>query len=184
MKDLNSHQTMPAAVTETAVRKPIQRWSAGRKRDIVLRLLRGESIEAVSRQVAVEPYRLEHSRERALAALDAGLKDRAEETRSRPGWAPPTSAWANSAWRTNCCARRLPPWRAARPFTGRGRADERGDLACHLPKLRRATRLPHLGSPALIILPCQPLRRSGTARLPPWPGATGRGRQSAGRDPC
>jgi transposase-like protein len=70
---------MPAAVTETAVRKPIQRWSAARKRDIVLRLLRGESIEAVSRQVAVEPYRLEQWRERGLAALDAGLKDRAED---------------------------------------------------------------------------------------------------------
>jgi transposase len=79
MKDPNSNQTVPAAVTETAVRKPIQRWSAARKRDIVLRLLLGESIEAVSRQVAVEPYRLEQWRERGLAALDAGLKDRAED---------------------------------------------------------------------------------------------------------
>ena len=79
MKDPNSNQTVPAAVTETAMRKPIQRWSAARKRDIVLRLLLGESIEAVSRQVAVEPYRLEQWRERGLAALDAGLKDRAED---------------------------------------------------------------------------------------------------------
>ena len=79
MKDPNSNQTVPAAVTETAVRKPIQRWSAARKRDIVLRLLLGESIEAVSRQVAVEPYRLEQWRERGLAALDAWLKDRAED---------------------------------------------------------------------------------------------------------
>jgi transposase len=61
-----------------AVHKPIQRWSATRKRDVVLRLLRGESIEAISRQVVVEPYRLEQWRERALAGLDAGLKDRAE----------------------------------------------------------------------------------------------------------
>jgi transposase len=61
-----------------AVHKPIQRWSAARKRDVVLRLLRGESIEAISRQVVVEPYRLEQWRERALAGLDAGLKDRAE----------------------------------------------------------------------------------------------------------
>ena len=79
MKDPNSNQTVPAADIETAVRKPIQRWSAARKRDIVLRLLLGESIEAVSRQVAVEPYRLEQWRERGLAALDAGLKDRAED---------------------------------------------------------------------------------------------------------
>ena len=78
MKDPNSNPTVPAATTEMAVHKPIQRWSAARKRDVVLRLLRGESIEAISRQIAVEPYRLEQWRERALAGLDAGLKHRAE----------------------------------------------------------------------------------------------------------
>jgi transposase len=79
MKDLNSNQTVPPTGTEALGRKPIQRWSAARKRDLVLRLLRGESIDAVSRQVAVETYRLEQWRERALAALDAGLKDRVED---------------------------------------------------------------------------------------------------------
>ena len=77
MKDLNSNQTAP--ISETMGRKPIQRWSAARKREVVLRLLRGESIEAVSRQVAVEPYRLEQWRERGLTGLAAGLKDRAED---------------------------------------------------------------------------------------------------------
>ena len=79
MKDPNSNQTVLAATPEMAAHKPIQRWSAARKRDVVLRLLRGESIDAVSRQVAVESYRLEQWRERALAGLDAGLKDRAED---------------------------------------------------------------------------------------------------------
>ena len=79
MKDPNSNQTVLAATTEMAVHKPIQRWSAARKRDVVLRLLRGESIQAVSRQVAVEPYRLALWHERALAGLDAGLKDRPED---------------------------------------------------------------------------------------------------------
>ena len=36
---------------------PGQRWSASRKRDVVLRLLRGESLEALSREVGVEIYR-------------------------------------------------------------------------------------------------------------------------------
>jgi transposase len=85
MIDPNPNRTVPAGVTETAVPKPIQRWSAARKRDVVLRLLRGESIEAVSRQVAVEPYRLEQWRERALAGLDAGLKDRAEDDPTQAG---------------------------------------------------------------------------------------------------
>ena len=31
---------------------PGQRWSASRKRDVVLRLLRGESLEALSREAA------------------------------------------------------------------------------------------------------------------------------------
>jgi transposase-like protein len=54
----------------------VRRWSAGRKREVVLRLLRGESIDALSREFGVEIYRLEHWRERALAGLDAGLKER------------------------------------------------------------------------------------------------------------
>ena len=54
---------------------PGQRWSASRKRDVVLRLLRGESLEAVSRELGVEIYRLEVWRERALAGLEIGLKD-------------------------------------------------------------------------------------------------------------
>ena len=47
--------------------------------------------------------------------------------RCRPGLAPPTSDLANSAWRTNSCATRSPAWRAACLFTGRDRADERGN---------------------------------------------------------
>src|SRR3712207_1140940 len=61
-----------------AAGKPIQRWSAARKREVVLRLLRGESLDAVSREIGVEAYRLEQWRERALAGLDASLKERQE----------------------------------------------------------------------------------------------------------
>ena len=58
---------------------PGQRWSAGRKRDVVLRLLRGESLEALSREVGVEIYRLEEWQERAVAGLELGLKNRQGE---------------------------------------------------------------------------------------------------------
>lgn len=54
----------------------IKRWSAGRKREVVLRLLRGESVDALSREVSVPIYKLEGWRDRALAAIDAGLKER------------------------------------------------------------------------------------------------------------
>ena len=58
---------------------PGQRWSASRKRDVVLRLLRGESLEMVSREVGVELYRLEAWQARALAGLELGLKAQAGE---------------------------------------------------------------------------------------------------------
>src|SRR5580692_10234192 len=58
---------------------PSSAWSAARKREVVLRLLRGEPIEAVSRQIGVEPYRLEQWRGPALAGLDAGLKERPQD---------------------------------------------------------------------------------------------------------
>jgi hypothetical protein len=51
----------------------------GRKRDVVLRLLRGDSLAALSREVGVEIYRLEAWRERALAGLELGLQDRQGE---------------------------------------------------------------------------------------------------------
>jgi hypothetical protein len=58
---------------------PGQRWSARRKREVVLRLLRGESLEALSRELGVELYRLEQWRERALSGLEGALKDRDED---------------------------------------------------------------------------------------------------------
>lgn len=58
---------------------PGQRWSARRKRDVVLRLLRGESLETLSRELGVELYRLEQWRERALTGLEVSLKDREED---------------------------------------------------------------------------------------------------------
>src|SRR5450759_3294589 len=46
---------------------PGQRWSVGRKREVVLRLLRGESAENLSRELGVPSYRLERWREVALS---------------------------------------------------------------------------------------------------------------------
>ena len=62
---------------------PGQRWSAGRKREVVLRLLRGESLDTLSRELGVEIYRLEEWRDKALSGLDAGLKDRQDDPLSR-----------------------------------------------------------------------------------------------------
>lgn len=54
----------------------VKRWSAGRKQEVVLRLLRGELVDALSREVGVPIYKLERWRDRALAGIDAGRKER------------------------------------------------------------------------------------------------------------
>ena len=61
---------------EPSAAAEIRRWSAGRKKEVVLRLLRGEPADAISREVSVPIYKLEQWRERALAGIDAGLKER------------------------------------------------------------------------------------------------------------
>jgi transposase len=55
---------------------PGQRWSAGRKREVVLRLMRGESAELLSRELGLPIVKLEQWRQRAEAALEGALKER------------------------------------------------------------------------------------------------------------
>ena len=55
---------------------PGQRWSAGRKLEVVLRLMRGEAAELLSRELGLPLFKLEQSRQKAEAALEAALKER------------------------------------------------------------------------------------------------------------
>lgn len=55
---------------------PVQRWSAGRKREVVLRMLRGESVSELSRELGIEIYRLEKWRDKALSGIEGALKER------------------------------------------------------------------------------------------------------------
>ena len=71
---------------------PGQRWSVARKREVVLRLLRGESVELLSRELGVPIFKLEQWRQKADAGLGA----------TRPGScvaAPPD--WWRPARRTS-----------------------------------------------------------------------------------
>ena len=85
--------TMPAMVPGATARPatallkvgplaPGQRWSVARKREVVLRLLRGESVELLSRELGVPIFKLEGWRQKADAALDGALKEREAETAS------------------------------------------------------------------------------------------------------
>jgi transposase len=62
------------------------RWSAGKKTDVVLRLLRGESLEELSRELKIEAHRLAAWRDDFLEGGKQGLKgqrsDRSPDDRS------------------------------------------------------------------------------------------------------
>ena len=53
-----------------------QRWTAPRKAEVVLRLLRGEAVEDLSREIGVESYRLEEWKRQGLDGLTISLKAR------------------------------------------------------------------------------------------------------------
>src|SRR5919197_4742213 len=62
------------------------RWSAGKKMDAVLRLLRGESLEELSRELQIEAHRLAAWRDDFLEGGKEGLKgqrpDRSPDARA------------------------------------------------------------------------------------------------------
>lgn len=55
------------------------RWSAKRKADVVLRLLRGEELDLVSRELGVKATTLAQWRDRFLASGESGLRARDED---------------------------------------------------------------------------------------------------------
>jgi hypothetical protein len=55
---------------------PGQRWSVGRKREVALRLLRGEAAELLSRELGLPLFKLERWRQKAEAGLEGALKER------------------------------------------------------------------------------------------------------------
>ena len=57
------------------------RFSAGRKRETVLRLRRGEDLESVSRELGITAARASRWRDQFRAAGQAGLKSRAPDAR-------------------------------------------------------------------------------------------------------
>jgi len=55
---------------------PKGRWSKKKKAEVVIRILRGEPLDGLSRELGVEIYRLEQWRDKALAAMEVGLTRR------------------------------------------------------------------------------------------------------------
>ena len=70
------HGRPASAGTALGPLAPGQRWSASRKREVVLRLMRGESAELLARELGLPIVKLGQWREKAEAALEGALKER------------------------------------------------------------------------------------------------------------
>jgi transposase-like protein len=57
----------------------VKRWTGQRKYEVVKRLLRGESIELVSRELGVPPYKLEQWLREAETAMEKVLKGQTKD---------------------------------------------------------------------------------------------------------
>ena len=75
---LSPGQGAASAASGTTLRPlaPGRRWSVARKREVVLRLMRGESAELLSRELGLPVFKLEQWRQKAEAALEGALKER------------------------------------------------------------------------------------------------------------
>ena len=51
--------------------------------EVVLRLMQGEPVEALSRRLGLPVYRLEEWRQRGLAGIDAGLRERDSDPKAQ-----------------------------------------------------------------------------------------------------
>ena len=74
--ELGSSTFSPGQVSPAGPLGLGQRWTVPRKHEVALRLLRGEPVELLSRQLGVEIFRLEQWREKAIAGIAASLKER------------------------------------------------------------------------------------------------------------
>jgi transposase len=93
--DMGTKRRKPAAAIEEAAPAEgelPERWSAQRKTELVLRLLRGEALDAVSRESQVPAHELESWKRVFLESGARGLKTRAEPEERDPIWPGPGSA--------------------------------------------------------------------------------------------
>ena len=114
-----------------------QRWTVARKREVVLRLLRDEPVQLLSRQLGVEIFRLEQWREKAIGGIDASLKQR----KGDPVQAELDSAMKRIGELTMQVELLGPRRRPSALWGGGGRGDECRHLARHGSGLRPAAGL-------------------------------------------
>jgi len=69
----------PVASDSSAAEALPKRWSAARKAEIAIRLLKGESLDALSREIQQPASRISEWRDRFLGGGEAAMKERADD---------------------------------------------------------------------------------------------------------
>ena len=69
---------MTEKTSKETIRRP-KRWSVNRKMEVVVRYLRGESLDNLSREIGVAASQIEKWHQKALKGIEASLKDREGE---------------------------------------------------------------------------------------------------------
>ena len=80
-QDATAAEGARRATGDTAGRGRGGRFSVGRKREVVLRLLRGEDLESVSRELGITAARASQWRDQFLVGGQTSLKSRAPDAR-------------------------------------------------------------------------------------------------------
>ena len=68
-----------ASQTEENERAEFKRWTASRKMEIVLRHMRGESLDSLSREIGIAASQIEEWHQAAIKGIEGSLKSRSSE---------------------------------------------------------------------------------------------------------
>jgi Helix-turn-helix domain len=139
--------------------------SARRKQEAVLRLLRGEDLELVSRELGVTAAELSGWRDQFLAGGEASLKSRPADAREAEIGRLQAKV-GELTMATELLEAKIERLEEHRPLARGGRGDEPSGLALHGQGLRPAAGRAPLGPLAGDRLSPPPPRRGGRAQAP------------------
>ena len=163
-----SERPQEAGGDKSAGGSPPQRFSAKRKLRAVSRLLRGEPVELLARELDVTAARLSEWRERALLAAEAALKERERDDRDDEITRLKGKV-GEMTMETELLREKIARLEAGAPLDAGGRGDERGGLALRGSGVRPGACRPLLGQPCIVTSRHRPARNAAPV---PWDLAT------------
>ena len=145
VKESTAAESARRATRPAAERDRKGRFSARRKRATVLRLLRGENLESVSRELGITAPRASQWRDQFLAAGQAGLKSRAPDARDEEHQRLHAKV-GELLMENELLYAKVDHLEAGGPLARRSRRDEWRPVDLRPSGVRRTTGLPRVGT--------------------------------------